>query len=71
MAGMEAVLTAQERMIAGWIWMLAKPVFCFFFSPLYYWNIVPIYPVQRSLCCKTDTPFFIFFWRGLMESRFK
>ncbi len=29
---------------------LAKPIFCFFFSPLFYWDIVPIYSVQRSLC---------------------
>ncbi len=50
MAGMEAVLAAQEGMRAGWTWTLAKPVFYFFFSPLSYWDIVPIYPVQRSLC---------------------
>ncbi len=49
MAGMEAVLAAQEGMMAGWTWML-EPVFCFFFSPFSYWDIVPIYPVQRSLC---------------------
>ncbi len=48
MAGMEAVLAAQEGMIAEWTWTLAKPVFCS--SPLSYWHIVPIYPVQRSLC---------------------
>ncbi len=29
---------------------LAKPIFCVFFSPLSYWDIVLIYPVQRSLC---------------------
>ncbi len=39
-----------EGMMAGWTWMLAEPVFCFFFSLLSYWDIVPIYPVQRSLC---------------------
>ncbi len=50
MAGIEAVLAAQEGMLAGWTWMLAEPVFCFFFSPLSYWDIVPIYPVQQSLC---------------------
>ncbi len=50
MAGMEAVLAAQEGMMAGWTGMVAEPVFCFFFSPLSYWDIVPIYPVQRSLC---------------------
>ncbi len=47
MAGMETVLAAQEGMMAGWTWMVAEPVFCFFFSPT---GIVPIYPVQRSLC---------------------
>ncbi len=50
MAGMDMVLAAQEGMRAGWTWTLAKPVFYFFFSPLSYWDIVPIYPVQRSLC---------------------
>ncbi len=44
-------------------------LFCVFFSPLSYWDIVLIYPVQRSLAGKTDTPFF-FFGGGLMESRF-
>ncbi len=37
-------------MVAGWTWTLARPVFCFFFSPLSYWDIAPIYPVQRSRC---------------------
>ncbi len=50
MAGMEAFLAAQGGMEAIWTWTLARPVFCFFFSPLSYWDIVPIYPVQRSLC---------------------
>ncbi len=59
MAGMEAVLAAQEGMMAGWTWML-EPVFCCFFSPLSYWDIVPIYPVQRSLCWKTKHPSFLF-----------
>ncbi len=50
MAGTDMVLAAQWGMMAGWTWTLAKPIFCFFFSPLSYWDIVPIYPVQRSLC---------------------
>ncbi len=50
MDGVEAVLAAQERMMARWTWMLVEPVFCFFFSPLSYWDIVPIYLVQQSLC---------------------
>ncbi len=49
-AGVKAVPAAQEGMMARWTWMLVEPVFCFFFSPLSSWDIVPIYPVQRSLC---------------------
>ncbi len=30
LAGMEAVLAAQERMMAGWTWTLAKPIFLLF-----------------------------------------
>ncbi len=48
MAGMDMVLAAREGMMPGWTWTLAKPIFCFFFSP--HWDIVPIYSVQRSLC---------------------
>ncbi len=51
MAGMEAVLAAQEQMMAGWTWML-EPAFCFFLLSSLLLDIVPIYPVQRSLCCK-------------------
>ncbi len=47
-AGMDLALAAQEGMMPGW--KLAKPIFCIFFSPLSYWDIVLIYPVQRSLC---------------------
>ncbi len=50
MARTDMALAAQWGRIAGLTWTLAKPIFCFFFSPLFYWNIVPIYPVQRSLC---------------------
>ncbi len=46
MAGMDMVLAAQEGMMAGWTWTLAKPIFCFFFSNLSYWDIVPMYLVQ-------------------------
>ncbi len=41
--------SCREEMMPGWTWTLAKPIFCFFFSPLSYWDIVLIYPVQRSL----------------------
>ncbi len=50
MAGTDMVLAAQGEMVAGWTWTLARPVFCFFFSSLSYWDIVPTYPVQRSRC---------------------
>ncbi len=68
MAGMEAVLAAQEGMMAGWTWML-EPVFCF--SSL----LSPTGILSQSIryndlfAGKTNTPFF-FFWMGLMESRF-
>ncbi len=42
MAGTDMVLAAQWGRMAGWTWTLAKPIFCFFFSPLFYWDIVPI-----------------------------
>ncbi len=44
----DLALAAQKGMIAGWPWMLAKPIVCVFFS--LYWDIVLYYPVQRSLC---------------------
>ncbi len=37
-------------MVAGWTWTLARPDFCFFFSPPPTGICVPIYPVQRSRC---------------------
>ncbi len=60
-AGMDMVLAAREGMMPGWTWTLAKPIFCFFFSPLFYWDIVPIYSVQRSLCWQGWHSFFSFF----------
>ncbi len=49
MAGMDMVLAAQGGMVAGWTWTLARPkVFLLFL--LSYWDIIPIYPVQRSRC---------------------
>ncbi len=45
---MDLALAAQKGMIAGWPWMLAKPIYLRFL--LLYWDIVLIYPVQRSLC---------------------
>ncbi len=49
-AGMDLALAAQEGMMSGLTWTFAKHIFCVFFSPLSYWDIVLIYPVQRSLC---------------------
>ncbi len=66
MAGMEAVLAAQEGMMAGWTWMLAEPVF-FFSSLLSPTEILSLSIRYNDLFAgKTNTPFF---WRGLMESR--
>ncbi len=49
--GMEAIPTAQERMVAGWRWILAKSIFLFFFFfPFSAWDTVSIYPTQLSLC---------------------
>ncbi len=42
-------LDGREGMMTGWTWK-PEPVFCFFFYPFSYWDIVPIYPVQQSLC---------------------
>ncbi len=66
-AGMDLVLAAQKGMIAGWIWTLAKPIFCVFFSPT--WILSLFIRYNDLFAGKTDTPFFLF-WRGLMESRF-
>ncbi len=47
-AWMDLALAAQKGMIAGWPWMLPKPIFCVFFS---YTGILSLFiPVQRSLC---------------------
>ncbi len=69
-AGMEAIPTARETMVAGWRWILAKSHFIFYFFlsslPLGYCPYLSgttIYLLVRL------TPFFLF-WRGLMESRF-
>ncbi len=45
-------------MIAGWPWMLAKPIFCVFFS---YTGILSLFIQYNDLFAgKTDTPFFCF-----------
>ncbi len=43
-------LAAREGMMPGWTWTLAKPIFCFFFSPLSYWDIVLYIRYKQSLC---------------------
>ncbi len=65
MAVMEAVLAAQEGMMAGWTGMLAEPVF---FSSLLLGYCPYLSGTTISLLVRL-TPFFLF-WRGLMESRF-
>ncbi len=49
MAGIEAMLAARKKMVAGGIWMLARSLFSFFF-PLSSWDIVQIYSIQLFLC---------------------
>ncbi len=55
-AWMDLALAAQKGMIAGWPWMLAKPIFCVFFS---YTGILSLFIRYNDLFAgKTDTPFF-------------
>ncbi len=55
-AGMDLALAAQKGMIAGWTWMLAKPIVCIFFSPT---GILSLFIRYNDLFAgKTDTPFF-------------
>ncbi len=57
-AGMDLALAAQKGMIAGWTWMLAKPIVCVFFS---YTGILSLFIRYNDLFAgKTDTPFFCF-----------
>ncbi len=71
LAGMVAVLAAQGGLVAGWTWTLARPVFCFFFSPLLLGCYPYISGTTISLLVRlTLLLFSFFFWRGLMESRF-
>ncbi len=57
-AGMDLALAAQKGMIAGWSWMLAKPIDCVFFS---YTGILSLFIRYNDLFAgKTDTPFFCF-----------
>ncbi len=57
-AGMDLALAAQKGMIAGWPWMLPKPIVCIFFS---YTGILSLFIRYNVLFAgKTDTPFFFF-----------
>ncbi len=57
-AWMDLALAAQKGMIAGWPWMLVKPIFCVFFS---YTGILSLFIRYNDLFAgKTDTPFFCF-----------
>ncbi len=56
--GRDLALAAQKGMIAGWTWMLAKPIVCVFFSPT---GILSLFIRYNDLFAgKTDTPFFFF-----------
>ncbi len=63
-AGMEAIPTAGEKMVAGWRWILAKSFYFFFFlSPP---GILFLFIRHNCLFAgKTNTLFS--FWRGLMR----
>ncbi len=55
-AGMDLALAAQKGMIAGWPWMLAKPILRFLLS---YTGILSLFIRYNDLFAgKTDTPFF-------------
>ncbi len=57
-AGMDLALAAQKGMIAGWTWMLAKPIVCVFFSPT---GILSLFIRYNDLFAgKADTPFLFF-----------
>ncbi len=57
-AGMDLALAAQKGMIAGWTWMLPKPIVCIFFS---YTGILSLFIRYNVLFAgKTDTHFFFF-----------
>ncbi len=58
MAGMEAVLAAQEGMMAGWTWMLAEPDFSSLLSPTEILSLSIWY--NGLFAGKTNTPFFFF-----------
>ncbi len=61
MAGMEAVLAAQEGMMTGWTWK-PEPVFCFssLLSPTGILSLSIRY--NNLFAGKTNTPFFYFGW---------
>ncbi len=66
-------MTGMEEMVAGEIWMIARSISSLFFFPLSSWDIFFIFiRYNRPFAGKNNPPFFVFlfFWRGLMESRF-
>ncbi len=63
----DLALAAQKGMIAGWPWMLAKPIFCVFL--LLILGYCPyLSGTTISLLVRLTLHFSV--WRGLMESRF-
>ncbi len=71
-AGMDLALAAQKGMIAGWTWMLPKPIVCI--SSLILGYCPYLSGTTFSFAGKTDTPFFFFggdWWRvGLINKIF-
>ncbi len=66
-------MVGMEEMVAGGIWMIARPLFFLFSSSSLPPGIVFIFiRCNCPLAGKTTPPFFLsfFLWRGLMESRF-
>ncbi len=57
-AWMDLALAAQKGMIAGWPWMLAKPIFAF--SSLILGYCPYLSGTTISLLVRLDTPFFCF-----------
>ncbi len=68
------LMTGMEEMVAGEIWMVARSIsyFFFFFFPLSSWDSIFFIFIRYNRPFADWPPFFVFlfFWRGLMESRF-
>ncbi len=65
-------MTGMEEMVTGEIWMIARSISYFFFFPLSSWDSIFFFLFDTIVPLLTNPLFFVFlfFWRGLMESRF-